>query len=259
MIQVMLRGKEAFSQFRIDALVEDAKELAPELAVSSISGVYVYLLEAESEPTPDIMANAHALLSSDAVFDDGGGFFVTPRKGTISPWSSKATDIFRNCGLNTIKRVERGIHFKISAGDVQALSAEEAAPVLKILHDKMTEGVYADLSKFFVHIDPAPMKTIDLLGGGKAALEAANVKMGLALSDDEIDYLCSAYESIKRNPTDVELVMFGQVNSEHCRHKIFNAEWIVDGEKQLDVVVFARGSKRSRCDRPRGIRVDAAS
>jgi phosphoribosylformylglycinamidine synthase len=155
---------------------------------------------------------------------------VTPRKGTISPWSSKATDIFHNCGLTDIRRVERGIHFDIQAGD-RSLALADLGPALLLLHDRMTEAVYDDLSDFFAHPDPAPLRTVPLIEEGPEAFKKANVDWGLALSPDEIDYLVAAYQKMGRNPTDAELVMFSQVNSEHCRHKIFNADWVVDGEE----------------------------
>ncbi len=165
---------------------------------------------------------------------------VVPRLGTISPWSTKATDIARHCGLDKIERIERGVVYYLQAAttlDAAALSA-----VASLLHDRMTESVLwaADAraaEKIFQHHAPQPLETVDILQGGAAALEAANRAMGLALSADEIDYLVENFQKLQRNPTDVELMMFAQANSEHCRHKIFNADWVIDGEAQ-DISLF---------------------
>lgn len=183
---------------------------------------YVYFLELSEKPDAVTASRIMELLDSKKEFKQGNGFFVIPRKGTISPWSSKATDIFHNVGLNSVKRVERGVYYDVEFDPKKHSS----------LFDRMTEGVYKDVSDIFVSPQPAPLEYVDILSKGKPALDDANIKMGLALSQEEIDYLYTVYSNIKRNPTDVELLMFGQVNSEHCRHKIFNAEWIIDGEKK---------------------------
>ena len=154
---------------------------------------------------------------------------VVPRLGTISPWSSKATDIAHSCGLVDVRRIERGIWYAV-AGDVTDEPALRAA-----LHDRMTESVLAtaaDAAALFARAEPRPLTTVALGNAGRAALEKANAAMGLALAPDEIDYLVDAYRTLGRDPTDVELMMFAQANSEHCRHKIFNADFIVDGERQ---------------------------
>lgn len=253
---LMLRGQPACAGFRLASLLENVKRASPGLGATAVEAVYVYFLDRSVEDlAPDVLAKACTLLEAQADFAADDGFLVTPRKGTISPWSSKATDIFHNCGLKDIRRVERGIHYRIvvgspsDAGRVSSrnrqrqrdasprargklLGPEELGPALQVLHDRMTEGVYRDVSDIFEHLTPPPFKTFDVLGRGREELARANVEMGLALSDDEVDYLCRAYTAIQRNPTDVELVMFGQVNSEHCRHKIFNAEWIIDGQRQ---------------------------
>ena len=169
--------------------------------------------------------------STKAETVDGARFLVVPRLGTISPWSSKATDVARNCGLSAIRRIERGIEYTIS-GDI----ADEAA-LLACLHDRMTETVLRagqDASKLFHRADPKPLSSVDILKGGRAALEEANRRLGLALSGDEMDYLVENFTALSRNPTDVELMMFAQANSEHCRHKIFNADFTIDGQKQPD-------------------------
>jgi len=219
---MMLQGHKALSGFRMDAWLS---ELARTGAGSvRLETRWVYLLDCSAEFSDEVLARACTLLDAEPRPPESKGFFVSPRKGTISPWSSKATDIFHNCGLTDVRRVERAMQVIIDDG---------AYPVAKFhLFDRMTEGVYADLSDIFNHRAPAPGKTFDVLGLGRKALETANASMGLALSEDEIDYLFNAYTQAKRNPTDTELVMFGQVNSEHCRHKIFNADWIVDGVPQ---------------------------
>ncbi|OVE76321.1 phosphoribosylformylglycinamidine synthase [bacterium E08(2017)] len=223
---IILQGAEALSQFRIDALIQNINSLPDSPKITEINATFVYFLETEAELSNDVMQKAMTLLSATGPFSPSNGFFVTPRKGTISPWSSKATDIFTNCSISEVKRVERGIYYVIESSP--SFSTQHSA--FSILFDRMTEGVYEDVSDIFHHIPPTPYIEVDVLEGGHEALEKANIEMGLALSDDEIDYLYESYTAIKRNPTDVELVMFGQVNSEHCRHKIFNADWIIDGE-----------------------------
>ncbi len=166
---------------------------------------------------------------------------VVPRPGTISPWSSKATDIAKNCGLSAIARVERGVGFRVAARGGLPLGAQDRAALLPLLHDRMTEAVLPrleDAGTLFAHFPPRPLASIPLLAEGRDAIVRANVVLGLALAEDEIDYLDAGFRRIGRDPTDVELMMFAQANSEHCRHKIFNARWIVDGAAQ-DRSLFA--------------------
>ncbi len=174
---------------------------------------------------------------------------VTPRPGTISPWSTKATEIARNCGLGKVRRLERGIAYYLDPVDPgsgeqrsgvnkgwgSGLQEEQIARVATELHDRMTEAVFFDLEEavcLFSHADPKPFGRVDVINGGRSALEQANKTLGLALSDDEIDYLVESFQALGRNPSDVELMMFAQANSEHCRHKIFNADWVIDGQQQ---------------------------
>lgn len=230
---LILKGKHAFSAFRVTATLQAVQATAPQLGVTAFQADYAYLLDCEGPLADDLeRKRIYRLLDTVAPFEGGDGFFISPRKGTISPWSSKASDIFHNCGLTDIHRVERAIYYTLIDAHNRILPFKQCNDVLPLLHDRMTEGVYTDLSDFFARMQPTPMRTIDLIGEGRNALARANVEMGLALSDEEIDYLCQAYAAIKRNPSDVELVMFGQVNSEHCRHKIFNADWIIDGREQ---------------------------
>jgi phosphoribosylformylglycinamidine synthase len=153
---------------------------------------------------------------------------VVPRIGTISPWSSKATDIAHICGLERIVRIERGIRYIVTG------AAESQLPVLApLLHDRMTQQLLRDHDEaeaLFRRATPSPLSSVDVLGRGRQALVEANQSLGLALADDEIDYLVENFLVLERNPNDVELYMFAQANSEHCRHKIFNADWIIDGE-----------------------------
>ncbi|WFB37852.1 phosphoribosylformylglycinamidine synthase [Kiritimatiellota bacterium B12222] len=231
---IILQGSDAISPFRLSELRNRLEQALPTFGTLEITATEVYLLEVNS---PELLTNApetkehtHALLSASGEFTAKPGFFVTPRMGTISPWSSKATDIFNHCGLEAIQRVERGIHIQLKKQDGSICTLSELSEVLPLLHDRMTEGVYETLDHFFDHFEPSPLRTVPLIEEGPEAFKKANVDWGLALSPDEIDYLVAAYQKMERNPTDAELVMFSQVNSEHCRHKIFNADWIVDGE-----------------------------
>jgi phosphoribosylformylglycinamidine synthase len=223
-----LRGQAAFSSTRLVRLVESASEAVPELR--ELAAEFWYFVETEGELDGDELARLKDLLGvppHTRPTPPGRLLLVTPRLGTISPWSSKATDIARNCGFSRIKRIERGIAFHTVGGTADALAPR--------LHDRMTESVLSSLDEadaLFRHVAPAPLSAVDILGGGKPALLAANGELGLALSDDEVDYLLENFTRLGRNPTDVELMMFAQANSEHCRHKIFNASWTVDGQDQ---------------------------
>jgi len=229
----MLEGGPAMSDFRLAALLKSVRSAGPRADIAEIAARHVYFLEPAGElpawPDADTLDKAGALLDARGPFEANDGFLVTPRMGTISPWSSKATDIFRNCGLSSVHRVERGTHLRILTGGGKALGIDDLGRAIDLLYDRMTEGVYTDASGIFVRPEPAPCIVVDVLARGLQALREANVNMGLALNEEEMEYLCGAYRAIRRNPTDVELVMFGQVNSEHCRHKIFNADWVLDG------------------------------
>ena len=234
---ILLTGTAAYSPFRLDALRAALGAYAPELKTAQIDARWVYAIQPEGDgPDEETLQRAALLLNAvGALEDKDGTFFVTPRKGTISPWSSKATDIFRNCGLKGIARVERGIRFQISAGgkDFQPFnpSTFQLAPAAQALHDRMTEGVYTALDDLFDQLPPKPGRTFDVLAQGVEAIRAANVELGLAISEPEMQYLADSFAAAGRNPTDTEFVMFGQVNSEHCRHKIFGAKFIIDGKE----------------------------
>ncbi|RJG01103.1 phosphoribosylformylglycinamidine synthase [Noviherbaspirillum sedimenti] len=242
---LILPGSNALSAFRSQRLLSKLQELDP--AIVGISGRYLHFIDAATPPSPDESGRLQALLTYGDVFDgkdDGERFVVIPRFGTISPWASKATDIARNCGMAQIHRIERGVAYYVQVksgllGGAKKLAEPDA--VAALLHDRMTENVLRkpeDAAGLFRELEAKPLAFVDVLGGGKAALQQANTELGLAMSDDEIDYLVDAFTQAERNPTDVELMMFAQANSEHCRHKIFNADWTIDGVKQ-DKSLFA--------------------
>ncbi len=235
-----LAGGNALSSFRAQQLQPALEAIHPK--ISGIAARFVHLVATDAAPTPTEQERLAALLTYGDPYagpEDGAVLIVTPRLGTLSPWASKATDIARNCGI-AIRRVERITEYRISLksgllGKTPELTAEQLAQVAALLHDRMTESVVADRSAaaaLFTELQPAPMEHVDVLAGGRVALEAANTRFGLALADDEIDYLVTAFTGLKRNPTDVELMMFAQANSEHCRHKIFNAQFTIDGVAQ---------------------------
>ncbi|MBO7684384.1 MAG: phosphoribosylformylglycinamidine synthase [Kiritimatiellae bacterium] len=220
----LLLGSNAYSPFRLDAIRDAIAKLDPSAGPVDIDARWVYALQGAEGGISAADLDRAATLLNAAGPCDGADFFVTPRKGTISPWSSKATDIFRNCSLASIVRVERGIRYRTSP----ALSDKARAA----LYDKMTEGVYADISDLFEAGKPRPGRTYDVLARGVDAIREANEEIGQAVSEEEMRYLADSFSKAGRNPTDTELVMFGQVNSEHCRHKIFGAEFVIDGKRQ---------------------------
>ena len=230
---LILRGAPALSAFRHGKLLEQLSQKVP--AVTGLYAEFAHFAELKADLNDEQLQVLARLLKygpSVAVQEPAGRLFlVVPRAGTISPWSSKASDIAHNCGLANVERLERGIAYYVDG----QLSDEQAAQVAAVLHDRMTQRVLErleDAAALFSHAEPRPMTSVDVLGGGRAALEAANVSLGLALADDEIDYLVSSFQGLKRNPNDIELMMFAQANSEHCRHKIFNASWDIDGQAQ---------------------------
>ncbi|MDA0576659.1 MAG: phosphoribosylformylglycinamidine synthase [Verrucomicrobia bacterium] len=228
-----LIGAAAYSPFRIRSLLERLRGATASASVAGLQAHHVYLLDLVRDPVADDLTRTHALLGTTAPYVAKAGFLVAPRQGTLSPWSSKATDIFRNCGLAFVRRVERGTHLCVQGADGRTLTPEAlGADAMRLLHDRMTQGIHASAAELFRATPPPPLRTVDVLAGGGEALRRANREFGLALSDQDVDYLTGVFQKLRRNPTDVELVMFGQVNSEHCRHKIFNASWVVDGQTQ---------------------------
>jgi len=225
----IVAGAPAHSSFKQTQLLT---RLASISSVQSIESQWVYLFDQTLNEQQQ--QSALQLLNDGASFEvrqaasDEVQILVTPRVGTISPWSSKATDIFANCNT-PVHRLERGVLFTLKG--ISEISDE----VKQILHDRMTESVFNkidDATALFSETAPKPLNSIDILGQGKDALVKANSEFGFALSDEEIDYLTAAFNKMGRNPHDIELMMFAQANSEHCRHKIFGSEWTIDGEKQ---------------------------
>jgi phosphoribosylformylglycinamidine synthase len=227
-------GSPALSTFRQEKLFNQIQIALP--GITQLTAHFVHFVDAdkilddtETTVLEKLLRYGPHLAEASS---EGHLFLVVPRAGTISPWSSKATDIAHNCGLQLINRIERGIAYH-----VQGVQWNEAnlQIVAACLHDRMTETVLNELDDarcLFAHHQPTAGRSIDVLNSGKEALIEANKQLGLALSDDEIDYLLEHFTKIKCNPVDAELMMFAQANSEHCRHKIFNADWLIDGEKQ---------------------------
>jgi phosphoribosylformylglycinamidine synthase len=236
MTQILrLRGSRAVSGFRLQKLLESLRTDAP--SIRFLAATYWHFVHIERPLSPDEQQRLEAVLQGPG--SEGPGdpsaridLLVVPRLGTLSPWASKATDILRHCGLPAVLRIERGCAWHLQRDDGSAPDAALRTTVAARVHDRMTESVLDSLEaadRLFDDLSDAPLSTIDLSGDGHAALDAANRELGLALSADEIDYLVAAFGRLGRNPTDVELMMFAQANSEHCRHKIFNANWVVDG------------------------------
>ncbi len=264
---LILRGSSALSPFRLQKLLQDL--IAAGLPARTVSAEFVHVVELDSDLTSAERTILDQLLTYGpnraATTPTGLLQVVAPRPGTISPWSSKATDIARLCGLTQVKRIERVIAYSVDfatddlvAADVRRLGQTPTAQASLVtsaatwlsdaqlrsltakLHDRMTQVIFGDfdsLAALFRHESPRPMTSVPVLAQGRAALVAANTSLGLALADDEIDYLVRAFTTLQRDPNDIELMMFAQANSEHCRHKIFNATWDIDGKKQ-DLSLF---------------------
>ncbi|MBU2884668.1 phosphoribosylformylglycinamidine synthase [Gilvimarinus agarilyticus] len=229
----ILPGAPALSPFRTQKLLTSLQSVAP--GVTGVAAEFTHfadlaapLSDTELEVLGQLLAYGPRM---DEVSHSGELFLVVPRFGTISPWSSKATDIAHNSGLMSVNRLERGVSYHLQG----SIESSQRAAVIALLHDRMVETVLTDsalASGLFDHAEPAEQTRVDILAGGRDALAAANRELGLALADDEIDYLVENFQKLGRNPVDVELMMFAQANSEHCRHKIFNASWTLDGEEQ---------------------------
>jgi len=227
-----LKGDAALSDFRRDKLADAMSRQG--IVAEEISAHYIHIAEvvqswedSETEQLARLLGHKADVFAEHTADDF---FLVVPRIGTISPWSSKATDIAGLCGLSGLIRLERGIAYRVSG-----INHGQHAMVSALLHDRMTETVLSDVSelcRLFMHHEPRSLAVVDILSGGREALATANREMGLALAEDEIDYLLENFKQLNRNPSDAELMMFAQANSEHCRHKIFNADWIIDGEVQ---------------------------
>ena len=238
---LILPGSNALSAFRTSNLLTRLQEVDPNIV--GVTAKYQHFVDVSAALQESELERLKALLIYGESFnatEEGESFVVIPRFGTISPWASKATEIALNCGMHQIRRVERGISYFVQMktgflGGTKELKHTQRDLVATLLHDRMTEMVLAHTNEadaLFASLEAKPLAFVDILAGGKDALLEANSSLGLALSDDEIDYLVDAFNAAKRNPTDVELMMFAQANSEHCRHKIFNADWTIDGVAQ---------------------------
>ncbi len=235
---LLILGNSALSNASLSKLTQQFKARGCE--ISHICARYLHVVDVDpkalNKQQHDVL---HSILEygvpQNDELPDGKTLFSMPRIGTISPWSTKATDIAHICGLHEVKRIERGIQFKLQMAP--GTQADSMMQHLDLLHDKMVEQIFhdsAECAQLFHQHSPKALTHIDILNSAKKALEEADNALGLALSSDEIEYLLTHYQRLKRNPTDVELMMFAQANSEHCRHKIFNASWTLDGEDQSE-------------------------
>ena len=241
-----IRGSAALSPFRIAKLLARLRELEP--SIRAVEATFIHFVDLERELADEERSRLDALLGRVPITDgasaaeaapagEGGSLplWVVPRPGTISPWSSKATDIAQVCGLTAVRRIERGIEYRLRRpGFAAPIDPSRLAVLAALLHDRMTEAVLAapeEAQALFTREAPRPLRRVSL-AEGREALVRADAELGLALSADEIDYLLAAFRALGRDPSDVELMMFAQANSEHCRHKIFNADWVIDGERQ---------------------------
>ena len=251
-------GINALSDFRAQRLLTQLQAI--DARVMGVSARFVHLVATDGPPSEAAKTQLAALMTygepvpaATAQSPDTVLFIVSPRFGTVSPWASKATDIARNCGL-AIKRIERITEYRLALKSglfsKPVLEGKQRRQIAAALHDRMTESVMFDRAQaagLFTELQGAALQTIDVLAGGRAALESANTEFGLALAGDEIDYLVAAFTQLKRNPTDVELMMFAQANSEHCRHKIFNADFTIDGVVQ-GISLFGMIRNTEKCN-----------
>ncbi len=231
---IILRGAPSHSEFRLKKLVDDLS--SAELPVKNVYAEYLHVAETSEALTREEQSVLEKLLTYGPKLRghdlEGMLRVVVPRPGTLSPWSSKATDIAHICGLSKLNRIERAVAFWIDLAEVE-LDASQLRSLDSKLHDRMTQSVFGsneELSVLFRHEEPRPFSSVPVISGGREALVEANRSLGLALAEDEIDYLVENFQKLGRDPNDIELMMFAQANSEHCRHKIFNASWEIDGE-----------------------------
>ncbi|PWG61036.1 phosphoribosylformylglycinamidine synthase [Sediminicurvatus halobius] len=253
---ISLLARDALPGFRRQRLLEKAREAAP--AVAALEARECYFVDTEERLDAAGARQLRALLGcADAgpvPEAEPGSLLVVPRLGTFSPWASKATDIAHNCGLSAVHRIERGILYRFSDAEGRPVGDAALNRLAPLLHDRMTESVLFDAAEaegLFRTEAPRPLASVDVLGSGREALEAADRDLGLALAADEIDYLLENYQTLDRNPTDIELMMFAQANSEHCRHKIFNADWVIDG-RPAPRSLFAM-IRHTHANRPEGV------
>jgi len=236
---IRLRGAPALSTFRTEKLLRRLKNINNQ--ITSVYAEFIHFVDLNESLNSSEQAQLEALLTYGPSIEGMGyeearkpSAIAVPRFGTISPWSSKATDIAKNTGLQGVNRIERGVAYYLEG--VEELNQDLAS----VLYDRMVETLLTEIDQaagLFEKHNPRSLNTIDVLSGGREALSDANKSLGLALAEDEIDYLVASFDGLNRNPTDVELMMFAQANSEHCRHKIFNASWTLDGE-EMDFSLF---------------------
>jgi len=245
-------GTSALSEHRLNQLLTQLKQI--DSSITGVSAKFVHFVEIEKALTTEENSMLERLLSYGYAESSskikGQHFLVVPRPGTISPWSSKATEIAERCGLTSVLRLERAIDYIVAS---DSLSSESKNSIEHLIYDRMTQSIFENEEglDLFVHHDPKPLLTVSIIEQGRDALISANKELGLALSNDEIDYLTESFTDLGRNPSDVELMMFAQANSEHCRHKIFNASWTIDGEEQAKSLF---GMIRNTADKnPEGI------
>ncbi|MBA6340052.1 phosphoribosylformylglycinamidine synthase [Colwellia sp. MB02u-10] len=231
------RGAPALSDFRVNKLLNQCAEL--QLPVTDIYAEFSHFAHISAALNVEESQVLQQLLKYGPTIEEhepvGQFILVTPRPGTISPWSSKSTDIANNCGLTKVIRLERGLAYYVSTENAVPLTTEQQSTLNNLIHDRMMEAIFTDLNDataLFASAEPGELTSIDIEHGGKNALVRANSELGLALADDEVNYLFENFTKLGRNPHDIELYMFAQANSEHCRHKIFNADWTIDGVKQ---------------------------
>lgn len=253
---LQLRGAPAIEAFRLEKLLNRLRQAVPRL--HQVHAEFLHLADLDVALTPEEHERLIRLLSyggsgAEADSAESASLLIVPRLGTLSPWSSKATDIAHRCGLNKIRRIERGLVYRFTASG-PPLTHQELDLIAPLIHDRMTQQWVSDPSAalhLFQTAHPAPLTSVDVQGLGCSALFDANQSMGLALSSDEMNYLLEYFAAVKRNPSDAELMMFAQMNSEHCRHKIFNADWIIDGEPQaLSLFTMIRNTHQKN---PQGV------
>jgi len=228
---IVKEGPASHSPFKLESLLRRLQSI--DQNIDDLGARFIHLIDSKNDPDEEQDRILDSILEygPDWPFgtDEGFKVFTLPRFGTTSPWSSKATDIAKVCGLTSIEKIERGVVFTLALKDKDSAPSKE---VIEMLYDRMTEVVITDLKQakeIFSSLEPQPFSDVDILSDGKKALETANIELGLALNNDEIDYLLEQFTKLNRNPTDAELMMFAQANSEHCRHKVFNADWVIDG------------------------------
>ncbi len=237
MLMKTLRGAPALSDFRVSKLLNQCSEL--QLPVTDIYAEFTHFAHITEALNAEESQVLQQLLKYGPTIEEhepvGQFLLVTPRPGTISPWSSKSTDIAHNCGLTKVIRLERGLAYYVTTKNLAPLTPAQQSTLNTLLHDRMMETIFNDLNDataLFASAEPGELTVIDIENGGKSALVQANIELGLALAEDEVNYLFENFSKLGRNPHDIELYMFAQANSEHCRHKIFNADWTIDGVKQ---------------------------